>query len=1546
MASTVTLKARGLNTSPNQLDLEEGSLSQASNVVIRRDGIIEQRRGFKAWGNELPDTSDRVKQLTTYRDRLLRHFDSTLQFDSNGDGLFESFIGTVDETQTGLRIKFVESNGNLYFTTAEGIKKLSAANADQLASIDPVPAGAVKALDLDAEVIYTANLQTGFLPQDSAVAYRLVWNKKDNNDNLITGTPSQRAIVYNPQNTLMLQDFARILSTLDDLVNSPASTARIADGDYVNDLILPATSSASELRTNLIALAAKIDNDILYADQVPTAPLTISSASITTGVCTVTFSAGTPTDYFSAGSKIYLSGFSPAAGTLDGAQTVTTADATTITFNTSASGVVGLSSATIVSNTYRNIAQPSAPTIPTPNEDLVEIQDYMDAIITALQDEPTTVIAAGTDQDAIAALDITTTATVSLSFTIPEEVADDSTYFYQIYRSAITQATNSTVLADLTPNDELQLVYEDYPTAAQLETLSITVVDETPEDFRGANLYTNASTGEGITQANDQPPFAKDVARYRNSVFYANTRTKQRMPLNLLGVQKMIDDYDAGDTPKVTITNGTVTNTYAFVVGQQEITDIETVADVADSLNETFFFLDAIDTQYYVWFNTGSGVDPAPAGYTGIEVMIATGASANAVAQALFEALVVHITEFDVSVVGDTVTVTNLEVGAAIDTFDFDTGFTFTTTQQGRGELIQPQITSFNVIAGNLYVTVGTADYFTINSAFNENRYLVWFNTGTVTEPSVSGRTNLEVEVTGAETAAQMCQKIADVLPTTQFTYEISSPTLTVTNVQSGDTDDATEVVSNAGFTVTTTQEGAIQVLLSPETSPAIAVDETAKSFIRVINKNLGESVYGYYLSGALDIPGKMLLEARSLEDQDPFYILANNSNTGSSFNPIISPETTITNIATGISSTIITTAAAHGMENGDQVVIAATNSQPIVDGLYTITYISSTTFSIPRFVGIAGNEGAICRAESALFSENEEKSNRIYYSKFQQPEAVPIVNYFDVGSQDKAILRIATLRDSLFVFKEDGLYRISGESAPFQLEQFDPSYILLAPDSVSVANNIIYGWTSQGIQSLTEGGSYVISRDIDNIILRTQSSNYTNFKTATWGVGYESDNSYIVFTVLDTDDEDAQIAYRYSTLTQTWTTFDKSNSCGVINNFDDKLYLGCTDIAYIEQERKSFDRTDYADREIETVINPNKVFGENVIVPTITDVEVGDVFVQDQTLTIYQFNVLLNKLDMDTGVNDADYFADLEMVQGDNPRDMILALAAKLDADLGVATTDFETDIEDKSGSITAISAANPTVITSAGHGLISGRIIRIVNSDSDPLIDDEYEVTVINANTFSIDVSVRIPGTTGTWETVGGDFQDIKACYNSIIEKLNDDTSVSFSNYDLILNNTIQEAIILDINSVTKQLTLNLDLEYIVGAATIYRAIECSFTYSPNSMGDPLMLKQVYEATMMFETRNITLATISFASDLLPELIPIEFEMDGNGIFGHSNFGTGFFGGLSNSAPFRTYIPRQCQRCRYIVVQFSHRIAREDWRCFGCSLTANVQQSTRAFR
>ncbi len=187
---------KGLATYKNELTLPEGSLTKAKNVVINRDDIIESRRGFKVFNGDIPD-GETSKQLLQYKDRLLVHYLDDLAFD-NGNGEFIAFNGDFPEMQSGLRIKGLEANGNYFFTTSNGIKKISAKSADDFTSDSGYirDAGVPKALDVQTDLNTSSG---GFLEHASVVAYRVLWGYKDNNDNLILGAPSSDTVIGNRQ---------------------------------------------------------------------------------------------------------------------------------------------------------------------------------------------------------------------------------------------------------------------------------------------------------------------------------------------------------------------------------------------------------------------------------------------------------------------------------------------------------------------------------------------------------------------------------------------------------------------------------------------------------------------------------------------------------------------------------------------------------------------------------------------------------------------------------------------------------------------------------------------------------------------------------------------------------------------------------------------------------------------------------------------------------------------------------------------------------------------------------------------------------------------------------------------------------------------------------------------------------------------------------------------------------------------------------------------------------------------------------------------------
>jgi len=1024
-------------------------------------------------------------------------------------------------------------------------------------------------------------------------------------------------------------------------------------------------------------------------------------------------------------------------------------------------------------------------------------------------------------------------ANVDLEFVIPQTVTDQ--FFYQVYRTAVFTATGALNLDDIDAGDEMNLILEDFPSTAQLTSGVVTLTDIASEDFRagGTLLYTNPNSGEGITQANEPPPIAKDLTLYQNTVFFANTETRAQNTISLLGVENMTSGVSS-----ITIDDGTnPAQTYTFV-GEKEITRADFTAysgAIPADLNGTYWLLNSASNtrKYYVWYDntltsqtldfsnyigtipaeldgdyvviytsgnrsyylwfdaTGTTIDPGTipgntdlTGRIGIRADVSGATTKADIAAAADNALTTNnvFNDYDVSY-----TATNEFLVIETESFDDSQIQTIETIQQGFSYVASTPVTSDP--ANTPLVNIDVLGRIGI-------------------KVNVSRNVTTTAELADATAAAIFAQDDANDF---SVLYTAATTFLDIENTNNGNTDDAVDSAISPvgnGFALTVTQQGdgedsaSNEVLLSDAATPSLQIDETARSLVNIINRNANDSVYAFYISGPNDLPGQILLEVRDI-GTNQFSVIASDAVTGTLFNP-----------------------------------------------------------SLPPAPGAFPFEGT-----------PEEKPNRLFFSKLQQPEAVPIVNFIDVGPQDKAISRVLALRESLFILKEDGVYRLTGLNGAFIVDLFDESTRIIAPDTAVVLNNQIYCLTNQGVAVISDTGVNIISKQLDNIFQVITSSNY-DFRLTSFGVSYETDRAYWLWVPSNRNDNVATQAYRYNTFTQSWTRHDIGKTCGVVNSGDDKLYLGANDENFIEQERKRFDRKDYADREFDISIPFESVSGVEVTLSTSNLAVVGDALVQTQYLTANQFNKILRKLDLDPGVDNTDYFSELEVIAGANIKDQLDALALKLDADPGINDTDY-----------------------------------------------------------FA---SIPVPTVT---------FEEIQTAFNIIVDKLNVDIGVLFSNYPRSEGTTELESLILvaTVNSAT--VTIEYALKFLEGPITLFKGIQANIIYAPETFGDPSVQKHVREGTFMFENTNFTRATIGYRSDLSPGFNTIDFLKSGKGNWGSFIWSEQNWGGGFSGVPLRTYIPRDKQRCRYIQARFIHNSARERWAILGISFTLRGI-SERAYR
>jgi hypothetical protein len=211
--------------------------------------------------------------------------------------------------------------------------------------------------------------------------------------------------------------------------------------------------------------------------------------------------------------------------------------------------------------------------------------------------------------------------------------------------------------------------------------------------------------------------------------------------------------------------------------------------------------------------------------------------------------------------------------------------------------------------------------------------------------------------------------------------------------------------------------------------------------------------------------------------------------------------------------------------------------------------------------------------------SSNSVEKNMVYYSKSQQPEHVPLLNKIPVGPSNKEILRIIALRDSAIVIKEEGVYRITGETPQsFTVVPVDDTVFCKSINSVVKLSNQVFMLSNQGVVAVSESGVQVISHEIEPSITPLLTVSALGDYTA--AMAYESERSYFISTITNSTDTAANQTLVYNIFTKTWVRHTYAMSAGIVEPGVDKMHFAKPSSAVVYQERKAFTEEDYVDPE------------------------------------------------------------------------------------------------------------------------------------------------------------------------------------------------------------------------------------------------------------------------------------------------------------------------------------------------------------------------------
>jgi hypothetical protein len=168
-----------------------------------------------------------------------------------------------------------------------------------------------------------------------------------------------------------------------------------------------------------------------------------------------------------------------------------------------------------------------------------------------------------------------------------------------------------------------------------------------------------------------------------------------------------------------------------------------------------------------------------------------------------------------------------------------------------------------------------------------------------------------------------------------------------------------------------------------------------------------------------------------------------------------------------------------QSLVNADGVVRMNLSGDELDTDNPLVELVGDASFSASSLAGTFKN--IITEAGVSSSADGRTWPARLSWSKTLQPESVPLLNFLDIGSHVEPILALEATRDSLFVFKRDGCWRVTGFSPEtLTVDEYDRTLRLISPLATTTHRNDVWAWTTRGILRINDGGAQNMS---DNTI-------------------------------------------------------------------------------------------------------------------------------------------------------------------------------------------------------------------------------------------------------------------------------------------------------------------------------------------------------------------------------------------------------------------------------------------------------------------------------
>lgn len=253
----------------------------------------------------------------------------------------------------------------------------------------------------------------------------------------------------------------------------------------------------------------------------------------------------------------------------------------------------------------------------------------------------------------------------------------------------------------------------------------------------------------------------------------------------------------------------------------------------------------------------------------------------------------------------------------------------------------------------------------------------------------------------------------------------------------------------------------------------------------------------------------------------------------------------------------------------------------PFISELYGTVFIESSEFNAQSFTVSSTKPAAVeARLPSyTLESAYDTNKGRLYFSKIEQPEHVPVTNWISVGEEGCRILAVTPLATQLIIWTEAGVYRLTG-SAPnlWRVSLVDSSVRLISPEAQCALAGAAFAWTNIGIVQCNGHSVRTISGGIVQDDIRAVTRKFGYGSTGNKGIfmaPHFADGLLVIGVPSGTSQIKSDHLLVKCLATDTWTKWSMEARTMVYSETDEILIASLSDYFELRYETtEGFDRT------------------------------------------------------------------------------------------------------------------------------------------------------------------------------------------------------------------------------------------------------------------------------------------------------------------------------------------------------------------------------------